>query len=432
MRRRWTTERLPKPTRQRPLLEAAKAVPSLPASIATLVRRESRSLRHGFTANLVSSVGSLIAGASLGSATGRLEALPGLLVLIPPAIGLRGTIFSAMASRLGTALHLGEFEVSFRRRAALRDNISAATVNTLIMSALLAPMARIVSVAFGMPSISTLDFLVISLVGGVISSAIVLFGTVVISIVSAKRGWDLDYVSPPLVTVTGDLVTLPSLILASYLVQIRYFTSAVAIGALAAAVAAISWELWHSSGRARRIVQESVPVLMVAAGIQIVAGVALEKRLETFLVFPAFLVMLPGFLAQSGSLGTMLAARLASRLHAGLLRPSAHPLEALPELVLILILSVPLYLNLGIWATAISAVLGVAGPGPAAMVAVTMMAGAVVIVWAVVLAYYAAAASFRLGLNPDTHGAPLVTSGMDVAASVALVVVLALAGYATL
>ncbi len=414
------------------LVSAARYVASLPGSIAALVRRESRSLRQGLGANLVSSSGDLIAGAVLGSVTGRLEALPGLLILIPPAIGMRGNIFAAMGSRLGTALHLGEFKVSFRRGEVLADNIAAATVNTLVTSALMAPMARVVSVAFGISSISTVDFLAISLIGGVLSSAVVLVVTVVIAVVSARRGWDLDYVSPPLITVTGDVVTLPSLVVASYLAQVRLVTPIVASCAVAVAAAVVVVELRRATGRVRRIVRESLPVLAMAALVDIVAGVTLEKRLETFLAFPAFLVMLPAFLENSGSLGAMLSARLASRLHAGLLRPRPHPFEAAPEVVLIYILSVPVYLSLGISAYVLARWLDVARPGLGSMVAITMAAGFLAVSAAMIVAYYGAVASYRLGLDPDNHGAPLVTSSMDVAASVALVLVIALFGYTTL
>ncbi len=432
MPRVWTKGRFRNLGIVSPLASAARYVASLPGSIAALLRRESRSLKQGFAANLVSSSGDLIAGAILGSVTGRLEALPGLLILIPPAIGMRGNIFAAMGSRLGTSLHLGEFKVSFRRGEVLGDNIAAATVNTLVTSALMAPMARVVSVAFGISAISTTDFLAISLIGGVLSSAVVLVVTVVIAVVSARRGWDLDYVSPPLVTVTGDIVTLPSLVLASYLAQVRLVTPIVASSALVMATAVIVMELRRATERVRRIVRESAPALVLAALVDIVAGVTLEKRLETFLVFPAFLVMLPAFLENSGSLGSMLAARLASRLHAGLLRPRPHPFEAAPELVLIYMLSVPVYLSLGVSAHVLAGLLGVGGPGLLAMVAITMLAGSIAVTAAMVVAYYGAVASYRLGLDPDNHGAPLVTSSMDVAASVALVVVIALFGYAAL
>nr|MBA2607378.1 divalent cation transporter [Actinomycetota bacterium] len=38
---------------------------------------------------------SLVAGAMLGTITGTFERLPGLLIMVPPAIGLRGNVFSA-------------------------------------------------------------------------------------------------------------------------------------------------------------------------------------------------------------------------------------------------------------------------------------------------------------------------------------------------
>ena len=432
MRRGWTKNLPLIPASARSFLRPLRALASLAGSITALVQRESRSLAQGFAANLASSLGDLFAGAVLGSITGRLEALPGLLILIPPAIGMRGNIFAAMGSRLGTALHLGAFEPALRRGAVLGDNVSAATVNTLVLSVAMAPMARIACVAFGVTAISTVDFMVISVVGGVLASAVLLVITVFIAIVSARKGWDLDYVSPPLVTFIGDVVTLPSLVVASYLARIPYVTPLVATAVLFSACAVVAWELWHANARARRIVKESIPVLVLAAIVDIVAGVTLDKRVETFLVFPAFLVMLPAFLEDSGSLGSMLAARLSSRLHAGIISPSPYPLEALPEFALLFILSIPVYLILGVSSSIVSAVIGAESPGVLAMLGITLGAGLLATIFAAVVAYYGAIASYRIGLDPDNHGTPLVTSSMDVAASVALIVVLALAGYARL
>ena len=39
-----------------------------------------------------------------------LELLPGLLVLIPASVGMRGMIFGAMGARLGTGIAAGVFE----------------------------------------------------------------------------------------------------------------------------------------------------------------------------------------------------------------------------------------------------------------------------------------------------------------------------------
>ena len=50
------------------------------------------------TALAVNSTTSLVAGVCLGALTGTFERLPGLLVLVPAAIGLRGNVFSALGS----------------------------------------------------------------------------------------------------------------------------------------------------------------------------------------------------------------------------------------------------------------------------------------------------------------------------------------------
>src|SRR5438270_5896514 len=59
-------------------------------------RSEQRTLRQGFVALLISSGGDLLAGLALASMSNRLALLPGLLILIPAAIGMRGNVFGAL------------------------------------------------------------------------------------------------------------------------------------------------------------------------------------------------------------------------------------------------------------------------------------------------------------------------------------------------
>src|SRR5919109_4727099 len=192
-------------------------------------RAEQRTIRQGFVALVISSLGSLVAGMALGSITGTLEALPGLIVMIPAAIGMRGNIFGALGSRLGTSIHAGLYEPTRQREGVLYQNIFAVTVMTLVISWMLGVLARAISGVVGVESISALNFVVISIVGGVLSSVVVGAFTVGLSIVAHRRGWDLDSVAAPLVTAAGDAVTIPSLFLATFLVGIRWVTPAIAV-----------------------------------------------------------------------------------------------------------------------------------------------------------------------------------------------------------
>src|SRR3954468_24324934 len=91
-------------------------------------------VRQGLAALLVSSGGDLLAGLTLGAITGNLEKLPGLLVLVPAAIGMRGNIFGALGSRLGTSIHAGTFSLSRRADTVVGQNVVASMALTLSIS----------------------------------------------------------------------------------------------------------------------------------------------------------------------------------------------------------------------------------------------------------------------------------------------------------
>ena len=55
------------------------------------------------------------------------------------------------------------------------------------------------------------------------------------------------------------------------------------------------------------------------------AGIAIEKRLDTFSTYPALLVLFPAFLSSAGALGGILSARLATKLHLGMMPPTPSP-----------------------------------------------------------------------------------------------------------
>src|SRR5689334_13185022 len=138
------------------------------AHLVNLLRAESADVRQGFAALLVSSFGDLVAGVTLGVITGTLEKLPGLLVVVPAAIGMRGNIFGALGSRLGTAIHTGQFSLSRRRDTIVGQNLVAALLLSVSISFVLGVLAKAIAVAFAVPgSISILDFVVISVLGGI-------------------------------------------------------------------------------------------------------------------------------------------------------------------------------------------------------------------------------------------------------------------------
>jgi mgtE-like transporter len=386
-------------------------------------------MRQGFVANFVSALTSLVAGVTLASMDGRIEAVAGLFVLIPVSIGMRGNIFGAMAARLGTAIHSGLFELSRDRSGVLHQNVYAAALLTVATSVAMGLLARSVAGLFGLATVSLWDLIVVALVGGVLSSAFVLAFTVYLSAASYRQGWDLDSVGATLITTVGDVVTLPCLLAASYLVHVRFVTVALGVLAVGAGVASVRQGWTTMRPLARRIFHESLPILCIAIVLDILAGTVAEPRLESFLAYNAFLVLLPGFLARTGALGSILSARLGSKLHLGAVTPRARPeAAALLDASLVFVLGISVYVLSGVATLILAEILGYSYPGIVAFLGVTVTGGILATVVASIIGYYAAVVAYRFGFDPDNHTIPVVTSGMDLLGVICLVVALVVFG----
>jgi mgtE-like transporter len=401
------------------------------ARFVALLRADAPGVRAGSVALAVSTVTGLVAGLTLGSVTGTLEELPGLLVLVPAAIGMRGNVFGALGSRLGTAIHTGTFRLSLRRGTLVGQNLAAAFALSVSVALVLALLAKLVSVAFDVRgTIPVGDLVVVSVVGAVLSSLVLMLITLGVAALSARHEWDLDNVSSPIVTSAGDVVTLPSLVAATWLLDVAWLTDALAVVCTALALVLLVGAVRARQPLLRRVARESLPVLALAGAVDVIAGLTVEKRLDSFAAFPALLVVVPPFLGQSGSLGGIFASRVATKLHLGTLVPERLSLRPVAEDVLLVVMyAVPVYLFVGLASDGAAAIAGLRSPGVLDVIGVVMLAGAITTALLVVVAYGAALASQRLGLDPDNHGIPLVTSTVDLFGALSLILVIAALGF---
>lgn len=396
------------------------------------IARDQRAHRDSFVALVVSGVTSLVAGVTLATTTDTLEELPGLLLLVPAALAVKGNVFGALGSRFGTSIHAGTFRLNLRLDTPVGENIAAAMLLNLAISAVIAVLAKGVAIVFDVsPTMSLADFIVVSTVGGLLASVLILALTLLLAGGSGRHGWDLDNVVSPLVTAASDLMSLPALILAAQLAGVAVVTPLVAGLVSLVSAAGVVWALLSERQTLRTIVRESIPVLTLAGLVDLIAGITIEKRLDELLEYPVLLVLLPGFLGSAGGLGGVLSSRLASKLHLGLLRPGPLPRgSAGADIAMIFALSVPVFAITGIVAELGGALTNQASPGIVEVVAVALMGGLMATACVVVVAYYATILAVRFGLDPDTHGIPMVTSTLDFVGAFALILAIVAVGVA--
>ncbi|WP_394357450.1 magnesium transporter [Methanobacterium alkalithermotolerans] len=385
-----------------------------------------RVLGESFVAIFISIFGGIIAGVFLSMMTEQLEAFPGLLVLIPGAIGMRGNIFGALGSRLASNLHIGTLSPELKKSHVLNYNIAASLILTILMSIFLAFMAKGLCILLGFESMNIIDFTVISVLGGIFSSMILLPLTALISLKSYENGWDPDNVTTPLITTAGDIFTIPSLFLGVWimlliqntLLEFILFAFFILMG-LAGLFIGIRGE-----ADLKKIVKQSVPTLLICSLLGTTAGTILNSRLGIILNNPSILALVPLFSDQGGNLTSILGARLSSGLHSGYIEANIKPAEeAIRNFGIIILLAIILYPLIGLMAHFATTLLGIPSIGLQEMVTISTLAGMFLLPLILLFTFYLSIASHRNGLDPDNIVIPLTTSLTDPLANTCLVLV---------
>jgi mgtE-like transporter len=404
-------------------------LPSL-ARLRALLGPDVAGVRQSLVALGLNSSTSLVAGAFLGAITDTFGRYPGLLVLVPAAIGLRGNVFGSFGNRLSTSIHAGTFRWSLRREAVLGQNVMASLLLTMGLSLVLAVVAKAIALGLGLEgSIDLLSMSTVSILGGILGSIVVLGAAMALTAGAVRFGWDLDNVTAPLVSTLGDVLTLPALYLATLLLGIAVISPVVGAVLVGLSVTGLLLGWRTSTDGLRRIVHESVPVLVIAGCVSAGAGVALETSFDRFAALPALLVLVPAHLSSAGALGGILSGKLSSKLFLGLVAPESRPnREARRDITLAFLLALPVYLVNGTGAHVVARALGQESPGLAAMLGVSLIGGALAMAFVVTVAYYGTIAAYRTGVDPDTYGIPVVSSSVDFVGAFTLVWAIALLG----
>jgi mgtE-like transporter len=392
-------------------------------------RSEARTFRQGLVALTLSTVAGFGAGLTLAHITGTLADLPGLLVLIPAAVGIRGAIFGAIGARLGTANAAGLLTIDLHQ-GVLRQNVDVAVLTTLSCSLWVAVLARVAITVFGQPSISLGDLVLISVVGGAIGSAVVLVVTIAISALSFRLGWDLDSVSTPMVTALGDVTTLPSLFVATFLL---HNATVAAIGAVACAtvgVIATIRSFVARDPRLRRIVLELTAATLLTSVLDLLSGGLQQRRLAELTAVPVLLLLIPPFVSQAGALGGIFSSRITSKLQIGVITPRGKPEPpAVLDASIVAVLSALVFTLIGAIAWGLAVATGLANvPAAGTLIGATVLSGLIVTPVTIVIGYYLAVIASRFGLDPDNQGIPTIASVMDLAGVVVVIFVMTSVG----
>lgn len=382
-------------------------------------------IKEGLISLLICAVGDLIAGVILGKMTFFIETFPGLLVVIPGAIGMRGNIFGSFASRLSTNLHIGLISPHFEFSEDLNYNIFSSFVLTLVLSIFLGIVGKIFCILLHYPSMELIDFILICTIAGIISNIIMLPITMFVSFKSFEHGWDPDNITSPIIAAFGDLFTLPAIIASIFvlnILSINLIVKDVVLAAILIAVLVGFVYCYRLSDETRTILKQSTPILLLCSFLGGSAGGILNSSVETLITNPSLLTLIPLFSGECGSLISILGARLSSGLHSGLVEPLSRPEgEALHNFGICYILAVVIFPFIGILAESSSLMFGTVGVGFDKIIPISTLSGLILVTIMVILVYYISTISYNHNLDPDNIVIPISTSVTDSISSLILI-----------
>ena len=398
----------------------------------------------GLTALVIAATADMFAGMLLGSMETYILLIPGMMILVYSAIGMRGNIFGAMGSRLGTAMHMGTFKMSFKKGTILRSNIESSIGLSLVISLAMGVIGWGIAALFNFDVVHISKFVFISMLGGLMAGFVLLGVNLAIARTGFKRDWDVDNITAPLIAASGDIVTMPMLFVCAWFVikypdenLISMLTLIMILVMVIFLIVIFTRKMvLGRADEAKRIISQSTPILIMCLMLDIAAGMIIENSViaengvdAAVIAIPfVLIIMMPAFLNEGNALSGMLTSRLSSMLHLGTLKVSRFPgKNAFENFIITYILAAATYAFIGVLAYIAAMAMG--GPGDISfmrLMALVMVAGMLTTTMLNFLSYYVAVTAVKFDLDPDDHSIPITSSSIDLIGAAVLINVIIL------
>ena len=164
-------------------------------------------LKQSLPLLIICGLGGILAGNTFSAMVDILKDIPGLIVVIPAVIALRGNISTALGSRLGSAYHLGIINAENMWNEELKQNIYGSLLLSLTMSIIIGFLAYGTSLLFHVYP-DPIQLISIVIIAGISSGLILMVLTVMIIYLVFRRGYDPDNITGPALATFGDVITM--------------------------------------------------------------------------------------------------------------------------------------------------------------------------------------------------------------------------------
>lgn len=162
-------------------------------------------VKESFFSEVLSISGGTLAGLFLAESMGTIREFPGLIIMVPGFMGLRGNILGAVSARIGTGLHTGLIKPEITLKGAIMTNFLASLLLSIFVNALIGAFAYSVTLILSISGAVFWKLVLLGIASGALASIMVGPFTIMLTIQVFRMGIDPDSVMGPLVTSIGDI-----------------------------------------------------------------------------------------------------------------------------------------------------------------------------------------------------------------------------------
>ncbi|WP_258084860.1 magnesium transporter [Thermococcus thermotolerans] len=374
-------------------------------------------VKHAYRVSLPSLVISLVIGFFGGTFLGKYldkisREYPGLLIILPGMMGLRGNVFGSMASRFSTMLYLGDLEPSLREKKVLK-NIVIAMMLSLIPVTVLWAVGVIQGIRY-----HALDILLIVVSSTILVSIILGYFTGFVTIFAFRRDVDPDSMAAPLVASVGDLLTIPSLI--SFILLIEASRRVFWLGN-AALIAMFLLLIMVSRVRKAEVLEfrELFTTVTALALLSLVSGFTLQRFSGLISASVLLGFAYPSILSSFGNYGSIIAAKTSTVLHLGEIEGYISK-EPFMEMASLLLTAPIVGVLINVFGAVIVYLVTGVRIGPAYQFVISYP---IMVLFIMLYSYTISYFLFQRDIDPDSVAIPLISNNSDIFGTIYVVII---------
>ena len=371
---------------------------------------------------------SLVAGGLISIFTPQFKAAPWILALFPPVLTIRGGIGGIFSGNLATMLHIGLIRPQLRKNTSVYYQlISSIFVITLVDTLIMGGVSFLLNLVLGRVSVQhLLIFLVVPPVACVTAMAVSIPLTLMIAIMTFRRGLDPDILVYPILASVNDIVVSTVYAATVFLVLWGggYTILLWAIFLLILAVTGyIAWKNWRVPFFFKTI-KEGTTVVVMSSVFGSLNGAFLSGMSAELLRYPGVVVLYPGLTNALGNIGAIIGSTTTTNLALGYIRDLRDEVKAsISTIMQVEGVALLIHCFFGLITYAIVRP-SVKAADLAYLVSVAALSNLISFLPIAIVALAVAHAAFKRGLNPDNVAIPVITTVADTTATLTLFLVL--------